>query len=434
MLRLATILVKTAMAINLGDDSSNLVCHDMEVSGPLKVNTEGATIENMIIWADPPGEEKSDADYAMKIVAPGVTVKNVLIYHAASAMGIYAWEADGLTLENVQVIAYGNEWGAQPCPTRAPFNGYDCTNIKVVKSDNVSIDHVHTQDGSRGISITQSYAPHLTNVVSKNPRGQQPAGQCFQMNESDYGVLDGFHCYSDYDVAWNGDSVSMWRSSHVEIRNGVVDGNNANNGICVMFEGSEESVRGGLVENVEARNCQGCFSGYPANGLVFRDLSCAASVCQSHNPPRGGKTKVNLWAAGDNVRDGVYGENITVENSTYYQPCDDSEGRLFWESRWDEMFVKNRWESEEEPSFPEGGPDIREVYEWTPKEALELEFPWDDCKLEPDFIDCHDWPVQNIGHELIRENVNTGEEFVIDVWGACWPDYYCPSTEKCGLD
>ena len=101
MLRLATILVKTAMAINLADDSSNLVCHDMAVSGPLKVNTEGATIENMIIWADPPGEEKSDADYAMKIVVPGVTVKNVLIYHAASAMGIYAWEADGLTLENV---------------------------------------------------------------------------------------------------------------------------------------------------------------------------------------------------------------------------------------------------------------------------------------------------------------------------------------------
>ena len=182
MLRLATLLAKTAMAISLGDDSSNLVCNDMEVSGPLKVNTDGAVIENMIIWADPPGEEKSDADYALKIVAAGVTIKDVLIYHAASAMGIYAWEADGLVLQNVQVIAYGNEWGAQPCPTRAPFNGYDCSNIKVVKSDNVSIDHVHTQDGSRGISITQSYAPHLTNVVSKNPRGQQPAGQCFQMN------------------------------------------------------------------------------------------------------------------------------------------------------------------------------------------------------------------------------------------------------------
>jgi hypothetical protein len=213
----------------------------------------------------------------------------------------------------------------------------------------------------------------------------------------------------------------MWRSSNVEIRNGVVDGNNANNGICVMFEGSEESVHGGLVENVEARNCQGCFSGYPANGLVMRDLSCAASVCQSHNPPRGGKTRVNLWAAGDNVRDEVYGKDILVENSTYYEPCDDSEGRLYWESRWGDMFSN-------------GGPDIQEVFDWTPKEALELSFSWDDCDLEPDFIDCHDWPVQNIGHELIRENVNTGEEFVIDVWGACWPDYYCPSTEKCGLD
>ena len=439
MLRFATLLAKTAMAISLGNDSSNLVCNDMEVSGPIKVNTAGTVIENMIIWADPPGEEKSDADYGMKIVAEDVTVRNVLIYHAASAMGIYAWEADGLKLENVQVIAYGNEWGAQPCPTRAPFNGYDCTNIKVVKSDNVSIDRVHTQDGSRGISITSSYAPQLTNVVSKNPRGQQPAGQCFQLNTSDNGKIENFHCYSDYDVAWNGDSVSMWRSSNVEIRNGVVDGNNANNGICVMFEGSEESVHGGIVDNVEARNCQGCFSGYPANGLVMSNLSCAASVCQSHNPPRGGKTTVNLWAAGDNVRDGVYGKDILVENGTYYQPCDESEGRLYWESRWDEMFIKNRWDDpypdgKNGYTFKNGGPDIREVFEWTPKEALELTFPWDDCNLEPDFIDCHDWPVQNIGHELIRENVNTGEEFVIDVWGACWPDYYCPSTEKCGLD
>ena len=130
---------------------------------------------------------------------------------------------------------------------------------------------------------------------------------------------------------------------------------------------------------------------------------------------------MNLWAAGDNVRDGVYAQDITVENSTYYQPCDDSEGRLWWEARWGEIFTG-------------GAPGITEIFEWEPRQELELSFPWDDCELEPVFQDCHDWPEQDIGHLLTRENVNTGEEFVIDVWGACWPEEYCPETEKCGLD
>ena len=72
---------------------------------------------------------------------------------------------------------------------------------------------------------------------------------------SDNGLLENFYCYSDTDIAWNGDSLNMWRSSNVTIRNGVVDGNNAPTGMCVMFEGSEEHVHGGIVENVEARNC-----------------------------------------------------------------------------------------------------------------------------------------------------------------------------------
>ena len=146
----------------------------------------------------------------------------------------------------------------------------------------------------------------------------------------------------------------MWRSSNATLKNGVVDGNNANNGICVMFEGSKHGVHGGVVENVEARNCQGCFSGYPANGMLQSNNVCANSVCQSDNPPRGGKKMVNLWAAGDNNRDGVYSHDITVENSTYYKACPDYEGRLYWESRWGEGFTG-------------GAPDITEITEWTPK-------------------------------------------------------------------
>ena len=73
-----------------------------------------------------------------------------------------------------------------------------------------------------------------------------------------------------------------------------------------MFESSAHSVSGGHLENVEARNCQGCFSGYPATDLDMINNTCAQSKCMSHNPfPNGGKKRVNFWAAGDNFIDQV---------------------------------------------------------------------------------------------------------------------------------
>ena len=63
---------------------------------------------------------------------------------------------------------------------------------------------------------------------------------------------------------------------------------------------------------------------------------------------------VNLWAAGDNNRDGVLSHDITVENSAYYKACPSDEGRLYWESRKGEAFTGGR-------------PDIHELSEWTPK-------------------------------------------------------------------
>jgi hypothetical protein len=36
--------------------------------------------------------------------------------------------ADNLIIENVEVIAYGNEWGANPCPDEV-LGGYACNNI-----------------------------------------------------------------------------------------------------------------------------------------------------------------------------------------------------------------------------------------------------------------------------------------------------------------
>ena len=97
---------------------------------------------------------------------------------------------------------------------------------------------------------------------------------------------------------------------------------------------------------------------------------------------------VNLWAAGDNNRDGVLSADITVDSSYYYEPCDPSEGRLYWEARTG--------------IFTNGGPSITPLGSWTPRANLVLSFPWDSCTLTPPFVDCSDWEFQNIGHELVR--------------------------------
>ena len=56
----------------------------MEVSGPINVTKDGTRIENLIIVVDPTLESSTENDYALRIVADDVTVKNVLIYHAAN--------------------------------------------------------------------------------------------------------------------------------------------------------------------------------------------------------------------------------------------------------------------------------------------------------------------------------------------------------------
>ena len=162
----------------------------------------------------------------------------MIIYHAANAQGIFAWKAHNLKLENVQVIAYGNPWGANPCPTRHPFGGSDCSNIKIYHSDNVSMDNVNVENGSRGISCVNCPDSSFKRIVAKNPRGPFPAGQAIQVNYSDNGIIEDFAAISDYDIAWLEDSISIYRSSNFTVKNGVIENNNAPQGVCLMFEGS----------------------------------------------------------------------------------------------------------------------------------------------------------------------------------------------------
>ena len=319
------IVFSVTMAISLQNDT----CSQFEVIGPYLAWRDNEIIENKIIIADPT-DDTEENDFALKISGENVTVRNVIIYHASNAMGIYGWKPHGLTIENVQVIAYGNEWGAQACPSRSPLSGYDCSNIKIYYAENLVMNNVHVENGSRGVSLVGCENAVLDGIVAKNVRGPFPAGQCVQIGYGHGSTLTRFTCINELDIAWPEDSISIYRSSDVLVSDGVIEGSNAPTGICLMFEGSDPDVHNGTIENVEARYCQGCFSGYPIDGLTERNLTCASPVCKSDEPMRGGKDYVNMWTAGDNIRDGVYASDINVTDSFYYDPCDSSEGRIYW--------------------------------------------------------------------------------------------------------
>ena len=181
----------------------------------------------MIITSEP------DTDFALKITKDNVTVRNLIVYHPANGMGIYAWKTKNLRIENVQVIAYGNEWGAQPCPTRSPLHGYRCNNIEVDYGENVMIRNVEVEGGSKGISIRWTPGAVLKKVVARNVRGPYPSGQCFTIQYSDDSVVQDFHCLNEDMIAWPEDSISVYRSSGVVLQDGVVNGGSSPTGQCI---------------------------------------------------------------------------------------------------------------------------------------------------------------------------------------------------------
>ena len=274
------------------------------------------------------------------------------------------------------------------------------------------MENVYVENGSRGISMVNCPGAQLEGIYAKNVRGPFPAGQCVQLGYSDGSSLNNFTCLNELYIAWPEDSISMYRSSDMSVTNGVVEGSNAPTGICVMYEGSDPDAAGGLIENVEARYCQGCFSGFPIRDLVQRNNVCASPVCKSDDPPRGGKDFVNMWTAGDNTRDGIYADNILVEDSYYYDGCDESEGRVYWDSR-DDIFVG-------------GAPGVEEIFEWEPRQEFLNNFAWESCGFTEEYMpdtDCNDFPVQVVGSETPRITVAGDNEEIYEVmYGSCFPE------------
>ena len=345
-------------------------------SGQITFTAEGTTIENTIITCEP------NTDICVKIGRDNVTLRNVIIYHPANGMGIMGWTAANLLLENVEVIAYGNEWGASPCPTRSPLFGYRCVAMELSYMENLHLNNVVTDSGSKGISIRFSDNALIENVVAKNVRGPFPAGQCFQIHTSHGTVVENFYCHNDSEVAWTEDSISVYHSAGVTLRHGTVYGGNSSTGQSVMYEGSSVESIGGYVDDIEVLNAQGCFGFYPQNGIFMTNGVCASPVCASHDPPRGAQPMTNLWTAGANLTVDLYAEDIWVEDSYVYDVCDASEMRVGWE--YDDGAYTNF--------------EVTELEEFTPREPYAANFPWDSECWRPAYT-CADFWQEHIGGE-----------------------------------
>lgn len=167
--------------------------------------------------------------------------------------------------------------------------------------------------GSSGVYLVGCPNASIRFVEGHDFRGPFPRGQLVQFDDSGGGILDDFSVVNPRDTSWPEDNVNVYRSLDVEIRRGLVDGNNSPSGVGVIFDGD---LATGIVEDVDAvRMGNGCFSDYAgSDGVIFRRTRCRENVCEDQG--RGEPLSNALMGAGNpSFRE------IRIEDSTYFAAC-----------------------------------------------------------------------------------------------------------------
>lgn len=289
-------------------------------SGPIVIrNNHSVTLSFLHVQSRAEGGAAITCKYSHN-----VTLSNLLVEHVEGAIGIQFHQCHNLRVEDVAVRVWGRARRAEPARCLMKYNG--CDNVQGFRSRLPAFRRVSVEGGSSGINLNACPHARLSRIVARNMHGPYPRGQCVQLGESHGATLEHFHCVNEMDRSWPEDSISVWRSKGVAIRYGLVDGNNAPNGVGVMFENDDTRATGGIVEAVDAIQMGGgCFSAYPASGLLMRRTRCGWNHCHGtggrEKPSSGGQ----MWAAGDQPR-GVQGfvgsHGVRIVNATYWSACD----------------------------------------------------------------------------------------------------------------
>ena len=242
-----------------------------------------------------------------------VVIRNVLVEHAGGP-GILFRDAPGLQIENVHVIHTGApEQGANPDPELNNIHGYGSTDV--------GIENVKLERGSSGVYLDRCPGAAIRRIEGHDFRGPFPRGQLVQFNNCDGASLEDFSAENPPSSSWVEDNVSVYQSSDVVVRRGLVDGNNSPSGVGIMFEQDAGTSRGGLCEDVDAvRMGNGCFSAYPGRGVTFVRTRCRDNICGDQG--RGVPLSSGLAWAGSPAS-----QSLQILDSAYDDLC----GGLVWD-------------------------------------------------------------------------------------------------------
>jgi hypothetical protein len=206
--------------------------------------------------------------------------------------------------------------GASPDDGRVNIVGYGTTGLV--------IQHVKLERGSSGIYLIQSPGAKLSYIEGHDFRGPFPRGQLVQFDKSPDGLLEDFSCINPPASSWPEDNVSVYRSSNVTVRRGLLSGNNSPTGVGVMFELSDGTSSGGLAEDVDTVDQgNGSFSGYPAKDVVFRRTRARDNHCSGQAGRAAPSSNSLVWAGSPDST------NLTLEDSRYFNLC--NPGNTVWD-------------------------------------------------------------------------------------------------------
>ena len=273
-------------------------------SGPVQVTHNGQVVENLRIT--------SSSGAAIQIDGfSNVVIRNVEILHDGGP-GIDFSNADDILIDRVSVLHTGAPaTGQNPDDSRI--------NIQCYASQRPVISNVRLTRGSSGVYLLQCPQSKLSFIEGHDFRGPFPRGQVVQWDKSDEGVLEDFSVVNPAG-SWPEDNVNVYQSLNLQIRRGLVDGNNSPSGVGVIFDGDTST---GVVEDVDAiRMGNGCFSNYAgAEGNIFRRTRCRENICtdQGRGLP---SSNALMWAGKPGLT------HLRIEQSQYFAAC--NPGNIVW--------------------------------------------------------------------------------------------------------
>ncbi len=293
----------TSGSVSGGGESIGPPACELAQSGPITVQADGQIIELLhIVSTDGPA-----------IVVDGfanVVIRDVWIEHVGGP-GIELSGADDVVIERVAI-----EHTGAPASGENPNDGL--INLSCFDSARLGVTEVRLVRGSTGAYVLQCPDARLSRIEGHDFRGPFPRGQLAQFDKSDGAILEDFSVVNPPE-SWPEDNVNVYQSSGVEIRRGLIDGNNSPSGVGVIFDGG---MALGVVEDVDAiRMGNGCFSDYAgSDGVVFRRTRCRENICEDQG--RGlPLSNALMWAGNEGFT------QIRIEDSHWFASCN---GNLVW--------------------------------------------------------------------------------------------------------